>query len=97
MSSMDIEREDTIILDIQRSAHRYKGEVDELLKSIKEAENAIAALNKKLAVSSERMRESLDYLAKHHPEGAKVDWFTDMGTPRADLLRFEENKEQKDS
>lgn len=88
---MSIETEDTIILAIQRSAHAAKTEVDAMTKEIQEAESNISALHGKLAKSAEKLRESLDYLALHHPEGTKKgsDWFKDMGADREALLKME--------
>ena len=86
---MSIEKEDTIILTIQRSAHATKKEVDEMTGEIKKLEASIAEVRAKLAKKAEQYRESLDYLNAHHPEGANNDWFKRMGADRNALLAME--------
>lgn len=92
---MSIEKEDTIILTIQRSAHASKKEVNDMLGEIRELEANIAEIRVKLVKKAEQYRESLDYLNAHHPEGANNDWFKHMGTNREELLAMEAYAEKK--
>lgn len=85
---MSIEKEDTIILTIQKSAHAHKAEVDTMTKEIAELEASIATLRGKLVKKAEQYREALDYLTLHQPDGAD-DWFKHMGTDRDALLKME--------
>lgn len=88
---MSIEKEDTIILTIQKSAHANRAEVNEMVGNIEKLEASIHEIRMKLVKSAERYREALDYLAMYHPEGAD-DWFKHMGADRETLLRFESYK-----
>lgn len=85
---MSIEKEDTIILTIHKSAHANRAEVNEMVENIAKLEASIHEIRVKLVKSAERYREALDYLVAYHPEGAD-DWLKHMGADRETLLRFE--------
>ena len=85
---MSIEKEDTIILTIQRSAHAHKSEFDAMMKEIAKHEASIDEIRQRLVKKVEQYREALDYLVTHHPEGAD-DWFKHIGADRDMLLEME--------
>lgn len=85
---MSIEKEDTIILTIQKSAHAHKGELNAMLDEVSELETRLDEIRRKMVRKAEQYREALDYLTTHHPEGAE-DWFKHMGADRETLLALE--------